>query len=155
MLDLLRATRRCFVYMPVHLRHRELLSMASAAGFELQADSEALWITVDSESRDIFLAPGEQFRIRTQGRVLISADSAVTIMVSGEAERLTSFAVIRADGEREDLYPPAALAYDVAPILAAHPSAARRRSFELRQIGAGRRCARRSELDEFLLGRTQ
>ena len=67
MLDLLRATRRCFVYAPVRLRHRELLSMASAAGFELQADSEALWITVDSESRDIFLAPGEQFRIRASG----------------------------------------------------------------------------------------
>ena len=155
MLDLLRATRRCFVYVPVRLRHRELLSMASAAGFELQADSGALWITVDSESRDIFLAPGEQFRIRTPGRVLISADSAVTIMVSGEADRVTSFTVVRTNGEREDIYPPAALACDGGPILAADPSAARRRSFELRQMAAGRRCARRSELDEFLLGRTQ
>jgi hypothetical protein len=153
MLDLLRATRRCFVYAPVRLRRRELLSMAWAVGFELQADSEALWITVDSESRDIFLAPGEQFRIRTEGRVLISADSAVTIVVSGEADRGTSFAVIRANGEREDVYPPAALSCGVAPILAADPSAAGRRSFELRQA-AGRR-ARRSELDEFLLGGTQ
>ncbi len=155
MLDLLRATRRCFVYVPVHLRHRELLSMASAAGFELQADSEALWITVDSESRDIFLAPDEQFRIRTQGRVLISADSAVTIMVSGEADRVTSFTVIRANGEREDIYPPAALACDVAPILAADPSAARRRSFELRQIAAGRRVRGGQSWMNFCSGATQ
>ncbi len=105
MLDFLRAPPRRFVYLPVRLQRHELLSLTSAAGFELQADAHAVWITADTELRDTFLSPGERFRIGTQQHVLISADCPVTVIVSGEASRATRFNVIRANGERESAYP--------------------------------------------------
>lgn len=147
MLNFLRAAPRCFVCLPVRLRRHELLSLASAAGFELQADSHALWITADSESRDIFVSPGDRFWIGTHRRVLISADCPVTVILSGEADRATSLTVIRANGQRESVYPHATLARDAALISTEDPSEARRSSFELRQVAARRRGARLSELN--------
>ena len=126
MLNFLKATSRCFVYVPVRLQARELLSLTSAAGFELQTNAFALWMTVDSESRDIFISPGERFRIGAHRRVLISADHPVTVTISGEATRTTSIEVIRASGEQERAYPPQpAAARDEAPIWTPDPVARR------------------------------
>lgn len=105
MLDFLTATSRCFAYVPVRVQRGELLSLTAAAGFELQADASVLWMTAAGESRDIFLSPGERFRIGAHRHVLVSADHAVTATVAGEATRSTTIEVIRANGEHVRAYP--------------------------------------------------
>lgn len=105
MLSFLNATSRNFVDVPVCVQRWELLSLTSAAGFEVHADAHTLWITADHESNDIFLSPGERFRIGAHRRVLISADHPETVVVSGKASRATRIEVIRANGERERAYP--------------------------------------------------
>jgi hypothetical protein len=121
MLDFLRASRRRFVDVPVRLQRHELLSLTSAAGFDLQVDAHALWITTEAKASDTFLSPGERFRIDTHQRVVISADCPVTVTMSGEAGRATRFNVIRTNGERESAYPQPAPVNDAGAILSMAP----------------------------------
>jgi len=105
MLGFLKAASRRFAYVPVHMQRGEMLSLTSAAGFELQADASALWVTADGEPRDIFLSPGERFRIGAHRHVLISADHPATVTVAGQATRATTIEIIRANGEHVRAYP--------------------------------------------------
>ena len=106
MLEFLRTTNRCFVYMPVRIERGEMLSLVAASGFELQSDADALWISTECEPQDVFAGAGERFRIVNQRHVVASADRATTVVVSGDATRATRIDVVRPDGERVGIYPP-------------------------------------------------
>ncbi len=93
------STRR-FVYAPLHLGHGELLSLRAAAGFCICAVDALLWITVDRDARDLFVPTGGMIPITSNRHVLVAADRAARVVLSGTATRATSIERVRIDGAR-------------------------------------------------------
>jgi hypothetical protein len=51
----------------------ELVTLSDARGHVLDCESGELWITLDGDSRDIILGPGQGYRIESDKPVLVSA----------------------------------------------------------------------------------
>jgi hypothetical protein len=57
----------------VHLAADELLPLAEIRGTRLRCIEGNLWLTLDRDRRDIFLAPGESFVVDGDGVALLQA----------------------------------------------------------------------------------
>ncbi|MDO9360296.1 MAG: DUF2917 domain-containing protein [Polaromonas sp.] len=55
------------------LAHEGLFSVADAAGLQMTCREGSLWITLDNDTRDIVLSPGESFSTAEHRRALIFA----------------------------------------------------------------------------------
>lgn len=55
------------------LARRELVTLTDARDHVLNCDSGELWITLDGDSRDIILGPGQSHRIDSAAPVVVSA----------------------------------------------------------------------------------
>ena len=73
----------------IHLLDGDSLHLSRHAGAQLRAYTSAelaerpgmLWITEEGEPEDVFLHPGEAYRLRGQGRVVATAWGAVQLRV--------------------------------------------------------------------------
>lgn len=63
------------------LARRELLALADARGDLIRCSAGELWITVDGERRDVVLPAGADWRIASDGPVVISALQAATFSI--------------------------------------------------------------------------
>jgi hypothetical protein len=57
----------------IPLRKGEIHRLRGARGQRVEALSGCLWVTMDNDLRDIFVAPGHGFRIDADGDTLLSA----------------------------------------------------------------------------------
>lgn len=55
------------------LRHGEPLRLARASGLRINCLAGNIWITVAGEPADVFLMPGQSYRIKGQGLALIES----------------------------------------------------------------------------------
>jgi hypothetical protein len=70
------------------LRDKQLLHMRDARGWSVKAVTGSIWITQESDSRDIVLDEGETFVLDREGSVLVTAfgDSIVCLEHNGTEE---------------------------------------------------------------------
>lgn len=59
--------------LSVSLPDKAIFELPDAHEVDIECRSGAVWITLDHDTRDIVLAPGERFRSDTHRRVLIAA----------------------------------------------------------------------------------
>jgi len=59
--------------MMIELAHRDLHSVPDAAGVQIRCQAGSLWITLDHDTRDIVLDPGQSFSTPEHRRALIFA----------------------------------------------------------------------------------
>ena len=57
------------------LRVRKILQLDDAEGTVIAVDTGSLWVTMESDSRDIVLAPGTRFEVDRAGRTIIAAEA--------------------------------------------------------------------------------
>ena len=57
---------------PLTLQRHEVLTLGDAYGLQLASAGGLLWITVDGDSRDIVLRPGQSVRIDSHAPTLVS-----------------------------------------------------------------------------------
>ena len=57
----------------IALEARHAMSLMDAVGVQVECRTGQLWLTMDGDSRDIFLAPGDAHSIERKGLTLISA----------------------------------------------------------------------------------
>ena len=57
----------------IALEAHHALSMTDASGVEVECRTGQVWLTMDGDPRDIFLAPGDAHAIQRDGLTLISA----------------------------------------------------------------------------------
>lgn len=57
---------------PLPLAHRDVLRLGDAAGLQLASAGGTLWVTVDGETRDIVLQPGQSVRIESHADTVVS-----------------------------------------------------------------------------------
>jgi len=55
------------------LRHGQPVRIVRASGLHICCVAGMIWITVAGEAADIFLAPGQRYRIKTRGLALIES----------------------------------------------------------------------------------
>lgn len=72
-------------YTLFDLARRELLVLSAACDHELTCTAGELWITLDGDSRDLVLGPGESYRVEGKGAVVVSALKASTLNVRHES----------------------------------------------------------------------
>ncbi len=65
----------------VSLPHRAVFSVPDGAGVGIECRSGSVWVTLDRDTRDIVLAPGERFEGTEHRRMLVSAlqSSCITV----------------------------------------------------------------------------
>lgn len=59
--------------MMLELAHRDLHSVPDAAGVQIRCQSGSIWVTLDHDTRDIVLAPGESFATPEHRRAILFA----------------------------------------------------------------------------------
>jgi len=57
----------------IALEAHHAMSMTDAIGVQVECRTGQVWLTMDGDSRDIFLAPGDAHSIKRNGLTLISA----------------------------------------------------------------------------------
>lgn len=57
----------------IALERYHALSMTDAAGAQVEVRTGRVWLTMDGDARDIFLAPGDTHAVERNGLTLISA----------------------------------------------------------------------------------
>lgn len=57
---------------PLPLARRDVLRLGDACGLQLASAGGTLWVTVDGETRDIVLRPGESVRIASHADTVVS-----------------------------------------------------------------------------------
>jgi hypothetical protein len=57
----------------IHLRKGEVHRIPKGRGQRIEAISGSLWVTIDNDLRDIFVATGEGFTLGDDDKTLISA----------------------------------------------------------------------------------
>ena len=57
----------------IQLRKGEIHRIQNGLGQRIEALSGCLWLTIDNDLRDIFVSPGEGFRVDRGGDTLLSA----------------------------------------------------------------------------------
>lgn len=57
----------------IALEAHHAMSMMDAIGVQVECRTGQVWLTMDGDSRDIFLAPGDAHSIKRNGLTLISA----------------------------------------------------------------------------------
>ena len=65
----------------IHLTENSPLRLRNAAGQGITCTSGTIWITVTGNARDIFLAPGESYRVQGNGLALVEAIGAGSIQI--------------------------------------------------------------------------
>lgn len=65
------------------LAPQAIFTLPDGAGVGITCRSGSVWVTMDSDPRDVVLAPGERFEGRGHRRMLVSALEASCISVSG------------------------------------------------------------------------
>ncbi len=58
------------------------LALTDAAGAVAEVKSGSLWITMEHDTRDIFLRPGDAWRIDRDGLTLVEAEERSTIVLT-------------------------------------------------------------------------
>jgi hypothetical protein len=58
------------------------LALTDAAGAVAEVKSGSLWITMERDTRDIFLGPGDAWRIDRDGLTLVEAEEPSTIVLT-------------------------------------------------------------------------
>ena len=66
----------------VSLPKRSVFAVPDGAGVGIECRSGSVWVTIDSDTRDIVLEPGERFESTDHRRVLVSALESSCITVS-------------------------------------------------------------------------
>ncbi|HKE39061.1 MAG TPA: DUF2917 domain-containing protein [Casimicrobiaceae bacterium] len=71
------------------LRRRETLVLDDAAGTVIAVDRGCLWVTLESDPRDVVLLPGMRFEIDRDGRTVVAAeeDSRLRLIARESAAR--------------------------------------------------------------------
>lgn len=59
--------------MMLKLAHRDLHSLPDAAGVQIRCQSGSIWVTLDHDTRDIVLDPGQSFSTPEHRRAIIFA----------------------------------------------------------------------------------
>ncbi len=59
--------------MMLELAHRDLHSLPDAAGVQIRCQSGSIWVTLDHDTRDIVLNPGQSFATPEHRRAIIFA----------------------------------------------------------------------------------
>jgi hypothetical protein len=57
----------------IHLRKGEVHRIPKGRGQRIEAISGSLWVTIDNDLRDIFVATGEGFTLGADDKTLVSA----------------------------------------------------------------------------------
>jgi|GEM_PF-1281867 len=65
----------------IHLTENSPLCLRNAAGQGITCTSGTIWITVTGNARDIFLEPGESYRVQGNGLALVEAIGAGSIQI--------------------------------------------------------------------------
>ncbi|MGH8849707.1 MAG: DUF2917 domain-containing protein [Casimicrobiaceae bacterium] len=60
----------------MRLPQRESLVLNNAEGTTIAVDTGCLWVTMESDPRDVVLMPGMRFEIDRSGRTVIAAEDA-------------------------------------------------------------------------------
>lgn len=63
----------------VRLQRGQILRVVNGAGASIEARTGTVWITEESQPRDVILEPGGRYRLRRSGVAIVNA-------VGGEAE---------------------------------------------------------------------
>ncbi len=71
----------------VRLDKRAVFHIADAAGVHVACTEGALWLTLDHDTRDIILAPGESFFTTEHRRALVYALQASRFTLRASAQR--------------------------------------------------------------------
>jgi hypothetical protein len=69
----------------LQLEKKAIHSLADATGLVLACDEGAVWLTVDGDSRDFVLEPGQTFQAEERGRVLMYALAPSRVTISAAA----------------------------------------------------------------------
>jgi hypothetical protein len=65
----------------------ELLDLGTKCGNRtLRCETGLLWVTIENDSRDLFLRPGRNLRLPHRGRVVVQAMGAAKLQLSSRAE---------------------------------------------------------------------
>ena len=67
---------------PLVLHRLQRLGLVDAAGTVAKVLSGRLWITLENDRRDIFLAPGETWTIDRDGLTLVQAEERATLVLT-------------------------------------------------------------------------
>lgn len=65
---------------PLPLQRNDVLRLGDAWGLQLASAGGTLWITVDGDSRDIVLKPGQSVRIDSHADTLVSTLSGPALL---------------------------------------------------------------------------
>ena len=69
------------------LQERHPLPLEDARDLEVECAAGTVWITQPGEPDDVFLQPGETFRIRSNGRVLVEAIGCARVRIRAVPRR--------------------------------------------------------------------
>jgi hypothetical protein len=69
------------------LKPKKLLKLRDAGGHTVVCQSGALWLTQHGDRRDVYLGPGESFRLDRNGLTLVQALEQSTISIAPPASR--------------------------------------------------------------------
>lgn len=61
----------CLQLRPISLANGETIVLEDAAGVVIDATRGLLWVTVEGDSGDVFLSPGQSYCVMGRGRVVI------------------------------------------------------------------------------------
>jgi len=61
----------CLQLRPISLANGETIVLEDAAGVVIDATSGLLWVTVEGDSGDVFLSPGQSYCVMGRGRVVV------------------------------------------------------------------------------------
>lgn len=61
----------CLQLRPIALANGETIVLEDAPGVVIDATSGLLWVTVEGDSGDVFLSPGQSYCVMGRGRVVI------------------------------------------------------------------------------------
>ena len=75
----------------IALERYHALSMTDAAGALVEVRTGQVWLTMDGDARDIFLAPGDSHAIQRDGLTLISAMEPSVVRVQPPRRRATAW----------------------------------------------------------------
>src|SRR4051812_32803014 len=90
----------------MHMRH-ELgrwgsLALRDAAGRTVTCVSGKLWLTMEGDTRDVVLEPGESFEVDRHGLTLLAAQTRTSVLVSAEQRNASGWwqTIVRAIDRR-------------------------------------------------------